>query len=92
MCVDELSGINLLQVAVSDGDYDTVLKASALLDDFVKEMKIEKTTFKANVFPGKSPAEIQWERRPDKDITDLYDKMVEVDLSLNKLHHSARKD
>lgn len=88
--MDGRSGNNLLQTAVLDGDYDTALKASAFLDDFVKWTKVEETTHMGSASSETFAAEILLKRPTD--ITNLYDKMFEIELSLNRLHHSARKD
>ncbi|KAK2561264.1 Ankyrin-1 [Acropora cervicornis] len=55
---DEHSGLNLLQAAVLEGDYDTVKNASAHLENFVEEMNRRTTGEKAFPFGGESAAEI----------------------------------
>ncbi|XP_015768943.1 PREDICTED: ankyrin-1-like [Acropora digitifera] len=56
--IDEHSGFNLLQSAVLKGDYDTFEKASVHLENFVEEMKCQRTGEKASIFPGQSAADI----------------------------------
>ena len=96
LSVDRRSGLNLLQAAVLEGDYSIVSKASALLDDFVKEMNVETKENGGNVFPGKSAAEILSSlerRRPvHDDIDSLYQGMVEKVKTLHELHWCANMD
>ena len=56
--VDEKSGFNLLQAAVFEQDNSIILKASVLLDNFVKEMENVKTRNSAKVFAGKTAVDI----------------------------------
>ena len=94
--MDRRTGFNLLQAAVLEADYGIVSKASALLDDFVKEMNAETTGRGANAFPGKSAAKIlsSVERRlaGHGDIDKLYQGMVGKVTTLNELHWCANRD
>ena len=47
------SGFNLFHAAVFERDIDIILKASVLLDNFVKEMENVKTRNSAEFFAGK---------------------------------------
>ena len=94
--VDKRSGLNLLQAAVFEGDYSTVFKAHALLNNFVKEMNFERTGNDARIFPRKTAIDIL--SSLDKkggghaDIDKLYHKMVENVNTLTELHWCARSD
>ena len=48
--MDKQSGFNLLQAAVLVGNYEVILKASGLLDNFVNEMENGKTGDNSEVF------------------------------------------
>ena len=56
--MDEQSGFNLLQAAVSEGKYNIVLKASRLFDNFVEEMELTKTGKNAKEFIGKTAVDL----------------------------------
>ena len=58
MQVHAQSGFNLLQAAVFEGEYNTVLNVHALLENFVEEMELVKTGGNARYFPGKTAVEI----------------------------------
>ena len=58
MTEDRRSGFNLLQAAVFEGEYNTVFRASVLLEDFVKEMNLKTTGNDAKVFPRKTAVDI----------------------------------
>ena len=90
MYVDRRSGFNLLQAAVFEGKYDTVLKAHGLLGNFVKEMNFEKTGSNAKCFPGKTAVDIlaslEKKGTGHADIEELHRVLVERYNSLTKLH------
>lgn len=56
--MDKELGFNLLQAAVLEGNYSTVLRVHAILGNFVKEMNFEKTGNNAKRFPGKTAVDI----------------------------------
>ena len=88
--MDRRSGFNLLQAAVFEGQYNTVFKAHALLDNYVKEMNFEKTGSNAQCFPGKTAvnilASLDKKEKGHADIEKLYKEGVEKQNSLAELH------
>ncbi len=96
MHVDKRSGLNLLQAAVIEGKYDTVLNAHGLLGNFVKEFNFEKTGSNAKCFPGKTAVDIlaSLDKRGTGhvDIEELYKEMVEKHDSLAELHLCRSSD
>ena len=56
--MDKQSGYNLLQAAVLDGEYNIVLNAHGLLDNFLEEMELVTTGNNAKEFPGKTAVDI----------------------------------
>ena len=56
--MDEQSGFNRLQAAVLDGEYNIVLNAHGLLENFVEEMELVKTGGNAKHFPEKTAVDI----------------------------------
>ncbi|XP_022805988.1 ankyrin-1-like [Stylophora pistillata] len=98
--VDARSGFNRLQAAVFHGDYRTVLKAHALLDNYVQDMNLKKTGSRAKVFPGRTASEIISALRKkgegNVDIEKLYVESVEkvdtlIELHLSKCNNDAEK-
>lgn len=91
--VDRRSGLNLLQAAVFEGDYDTVLKAGVLLDNLVKEMNF-KMGNDAELFPGKAAVDIlsslEKKRKGHENIDKLYEEEVEKYSALTELHRCSR--
>ena len=87
---DRRSGFNLLQAAVFEGEYNTVFRASNLLENFVKEMNLKKTGNDAKLFPRKTAVNIL-SSLAEKDsryseIDKLYLKVVEIYNTLTELH------
>ncbi|XP_015765549.1 PREDICTED: uncharacterized protein LOC107344415 isoform X2 [Acropora digitifera] len=98
---DEHSGLNLLQAAVLEGDYDTVEKASVYLESFVEEMNCLTTGKKAFTFGGESAADILSvtnkmisgslrEFFESKKTFEMYKKFLETDVTLTMLHLCAK--
>ncbi|XP_068739431.1 uncharacterized protein [Montipora capricornis] len=91
---DSYSGFNLLQAAVLQGDSDSVYKASNYLENFVEEMKSQTISNNASIFRGKSAVDILSAldcRKPGHaDIEKLYQRLVEIDETLNELHSCAK--
>ena len=89
---DRRSGLNLLQAAVFEGEYDIVLNSTPLLDNYVKEMN-SKIGNNAQLFPGKSAVDILSsldKKRPGRaKIDKRYQKDVEKFKTLTELHHCA---
>ncbi|PFX22728.1 Ankyrin-1 [Stylophora pistillata] len=88
--VDARSGFNRLHAAVFHGDYDTVLRAYAYLDNLVQDMSFHKTGNQAKAFPGKTALEIllalQEKGEGNVDIDKLYKEGVEKIDTLTELH------
>ena len=88
--MDRRSGFNLLQAAVFEGDYNIVLRASGLLDNFAKEMNVKTTRKDAKLFPGKTSVDIlssQKGKWPCHDKIDkIYREYVEKERTLTELH------
>lgn len=88
--VDARSGFNRLHAAVFHGDYDTVLRAYAYLDNLVQDMSFQKTGNQAKAFPGKTALEIllalQEKGEGNVDIDELYKEGVEKIDTLTELH------
>ncbi|XP_068739602.1 uncharacterized protein [Montipora capricornis] len=91
---DSHSGFNLLQAAVLQGDYESVYKASTYLENFVEEMKSQTISNNASIFRSKSAVDILSAldcRKPGHaDIETLYQRLVEIDETLNELHSCAK--
>ena len=91
---DSYSGFNLLQAAVLQGDYESVYKASTYLENFVEEMKSQTISNNASIFRSKSAVDILSAldcRKPGHaDIETLYQRLVEIDETLNELHSCAK--
>lgn len=92
MSLDKRSGINLLQAAVFQGNYDIVFKASNLLgfSHFLAEMNLKTRGDGDTVFQGKSAIDFLSsldEKSEDRaKIEKLYLSVVEKDLTLTELH------
>ena len=92
MTLDKRSGLNLLQAAVFQGDYDTVFKASSLLDisRFLTEMNLKTWEEGDTVFHGKSAIDflssLDEKRKDHAKIEKLYLADVDKDLTLTDLH------
>ena len=94
--VDRRTGFNLLQAAVFEGDYNIVLKAHALLDNYVKEMNFETTSSDAKLFPGKTAVDIllslDTKKRGHDDIYKLYQEDAKKYSTMTELHRCVRSD
>lgn len=94
--MDRRSGFDLLQAAVIEGKYNTVVKAHGLLDNYVKEMDFEKTGSNAMCFPGKTAVDIlasmDKKEKGHVDIEKRYKEDVEKIDSLTELHLCTRND
>ena len=92
MSLDKRSGLNLLQAAVFQGDYDIVIKASNLLgfSHFLTEMNVKTRGDGDTVFQGKSAIDFLSsldEKNEDRaKIEKVYLSVVEKDLTLTELH------
>ena len=90
--MDKRSGLNLLQAAVFQGDYDTVFNASTLLgvSRFLTEMNLKTRGDGDTVFNGKSAIEflssLDEKRKDYAKIEKDYLEDVEKDLTLTELH------
>ena len=92
---DEHSGFNLLQAAVWEGDYGTVVKASVHLENFVEEMNCRTTGENASIFPGKSAADILSalkRRMESRRVSVIYEKFVKTEKTLTQLHSCANSN
>jgi len=93
---DRRSGINLLQAAVFEGDYNIVSKADIFLDNFVEEMNLETTGSDDKLFPRMSAVDIllslDKKGRGHADIEKLYHEEVEKVSSLTELHRCAHNN
>ncbi|XP_068687495.1 serine/threonine-protein phosphatase 6 regulatory ankyrin repeat subunit B-like [Montipora foliosa] len=92
---DSHSGFNVLQAVVLQGDYDSVYKASTLLDNFVEQMKCETISNNASIFRGKAAVDIlssamAWRKPRYTDIEKLYRRLVGIDETVNELHSCAK--
>ncbi|XP_068670168.1 uncharacterized protein [Montipora foliosa] len=91
---DSHSGFNVLQAVVLQGDYDSVYKASTLLENFVEEMKCETISSTVSIFRGKSAVGIlsvlNWRKPGHADIEKVCRRLVEIDETLNELHSCAK--
>ena len=87
--MDEQSGFNLLQVAVFEGKYNIVLKASGLFDNFVEGMELTKTGKNAKEFIGKTAVDflsLRKRKNPfHNDIEKIYEKLAEDKSGLTEL-------
>ena len=94
VAVDRNSGFNLLQAAVVEGNYDTVLTASVFLDNFVREMNFESTSNNAKIFPSKTACDIfsTLDNQEQAKIKELYDGAFEKFVTLTKLHQCRVTD
>ena len=94
--MDEQTGFNLLQAAVFEGDYNIVLKAHGLLENFVEEMELVKTGNNAKVFPGKTAGDIlslKKRREPSHGaIERLYNELAEDNRRLSELQWATCDD
>ena len=94
--MDEQSGFNLLQAAVFEGEYNIVLKAHGLLENFVEEMELVKTRNNAKVFPGKTAGNIlslKKRRKPSHDsIERLYNGWAKEYSRLTELQWATCHD
>ena len=92
MTLDKRSGLNLLQAAVFQGDYDTVFKASSLLgvSRFLTEMNLKTRGDGDTVLNGKSAIDflssLDEKRKDHANIEKDYLANVEKDLTLTELH------
>ena len=92
MTLDKRYGLNLLQAAVFQGDYDTVLKAIALLgvSRFLTEMNLKTRGDGDAVFHGKSAIDflssLDEKRKDQAKIEKEYFAVVEKNLTLTELH------
>ena len=90
--MDKRSGLNLLQAAVFQGDYVTVLKASALLgvSRFLTEMNLKTRGDGNTVFHGKSAIDflssLDEKGKDHAKIENEYLADVKKDLTLTELH------
>ncbi|XP_068670407.1 uncharacterized protein [Montipora foliosa] len=92
---DSHSGFNVLQAVVFQGDYDSVYRASTFLENFVEEMKCETVSNNASIFRGKSAVDIilsahDYRKAGRAKIEKLYQRLVEIDETLNELHSCAK--
>ncbi|XP_068670406.1 serine/threonine-protein phosphatase 6 regulatory ankyrin repeat subunit C-like isoform X2 [Montipora foliosa] len=91
---DSHSGFNVLQAVVLEGDYDSVYKASTLLENFVEQMECETISTNASICRGKSAVDIlsavYWRKPGHAAIKGLYRRLVEIDETLNELHSCAK--
>ncbi|XP_068670400.1 uncharacterized protein [Montipora foliosa] len=92
---DSHSGFNVLQAVVLQGDYDSVYKASTLLENFVEQMKCETISNNASIFRGKAAVDIlssamAWRKPGYTDIEKLYRRLVGIDETVNELHSCAK--
>ncbi|XP_068751702.1 ankyrin-1-like [Montipora capricornis] len=92
---DSHSGFNVLQAVVLQGDFDSVYKASTLLENFVEQMKCETISNNASIFRGKAAVDIlssamAWRKPGHTDIELLYRRLVGIDETLNELHSCAK--
>jgi len=98
LSIDRRTSFNLLQRAVFEGDYHTVIKAHAFLDNFLKEMNVETTGHDAKVFPGMTAVDILLsligKRRCYVEINKLYQTLEDIEKynTLADLHRCARSD
>ena len=92
MTLDKRSGLNLLQAAVFQGDYDTVFKASSLLrvSRFLTEMNLKTRGDGETVFNGKSAIDflssLDDKNKDHAKIEKGYLAGVEKDLTMTELH------
>lgn len=88
LAVDQRSGFNLLQAAVYEGDYNTVVAASVYLDNFLKEMDMVSTQSNAKIFPGKTASDILFslDKKGHANIKQLYEEHAEKVATLTELH------
>ena len=92
MSLDKRSGLNLLQAAVFQGDYDIVLKASNLLgvSHFLTEMNLKTRGDGDTVFQGKSAIDflssLDKKNEDRAKIEKEYLSAVKNDLTLTELH------
>lgn len=58
LATDNSSGFNMLQAAVHEGDYPTLVAASVYINNFLEQMDMIRTLTSARSFPGKTALEI----------------------------------
>ena len=94
--MDKQSGFNLLQAAVLDGEYNIVLNAHGLLDNFLEEMELVTTGNNAKEFPGKTAVDILSlikRRKPSHNrIERLYNEWAKDDSRLTELQWTTCND
>ena len=94
--MDEQSGFNMLQAAVLEGEYETVLEVNGLLGNFLEEMELTKTGDNAKGFPGESAVGILSRikrRKPRHDsIERLYKEWAKDNSRLSKLQWATLND
>ena len=87
--MDKQSGFNLLQAAVLAGNYEIILKASGLLDNFVNEMENRETGDNSEVFAFDMLPRLRTSKRyhvvPNHAIKTLYEECAENNRRLNEL-------
>ena len=91
---DRWSGLNLIQAAAYEGNYDIIVKAIVSLDDPIREMNVESAMNNAKVAPGKTAYDILSDlHTPNhRKLKALFEETFEKVATLSELHNCAKTD
>ena len=92
--VDQRSGFNLLQAAVFEGHYDTVVTTGIFVNEFLREMTLEPTVNNARIFAHETPDGLltTFDEQVHCNIKTFYEQEVEKVDTLTDLHRCGDND
>ena len=92
--VDQTTGFNLLQAAVFEGHYDTVVTTGIFVNDFLREMTLGPTVNNARIFALETPDDLlsTFDEQVHSNIRTFYEEEVEKVKSLTDLHRCGDND
>ena len=94
LAADPVSGFNLLQASVYEGNYATVITFSIFLDNFLREMNFESTANNAKISPSKTACDIfsTFKTRYHATIKAFYEETLQKYGTLTELHRCGDND
>ena len=94
LAADPVSGFNLLQASVYEGNYTTVKTCSIFLDNFLREMNFESTANNAKISPSKTACDIfsTFKKRHHAKIKAFYEETLQKYGTLTELHRCGDDD
>ena len=86
--INRKTGFNLLQAAVFEGDYEKVLTAGVLLDNFAREMNFESTANNAKTLPSRTACDMfsTLDKQGHAKIKQFYEETLDKIRTLTELH------